>query len=87
MLISVRNFFYLIVQSYYRLTAQFLNQKFGNKWIGYLFNPSIPLDFLWEYVKDKVMFDPSITKENMKQICNACASIDSRNAIKLEIFC
>jgi len=36
-----------------------------------------PLDFfLWGYLKDKVMFEPPTTKENMKQrIRNAYASV------------
>lgn len=67
------------------ITRQFLNEKFGNKWIGRggprQWPPRsldlTPLDFfLWGYVKDKVMFEPPTTKENMKQrIRDACASV------------
>ncbi|XP_076659903.1 uncharacterized protein LOC143363191 [Halictus rubicundus] len=67
------------------ITRQFLNEKFGNKWIGRggprqwtPRSPDLtPLDFfLWGYVKDKVMFEPPTTKEDMKQrIRDACASV------------
>jgi len=68
-------------------TKQLLYEKFGDKWIGRggpvewpPRSPDLtPLDFfLWGYVKEKVMFEPPTTKENMKQrIRNACASVTS----------
>jgi len=70
---------------YANITREFLTKKFGNKWIGRggpvqwpPRSPDLtPLDFfLWGYVKDKVMFEPPTTKENMKQkIRDACASV------------
>ncbi|KZC13174.1 hypothetical protein WN55_05873, partial [Dufourea novaeangliae] len=55
----------------------YLNGWVNKEKFQYVVPDLTPLDFfLWGYVKDKVMFEPPTTKENMKQrIRDACASV------------